>query len=127
MFVDIDKNFILGAHGLSPDIGLVERHEVECSPWQTVTAEGERLGIEKIAVDPFNPAGLAADVPRCTNVTGAIFESYCDPVPGFKLALLYIHGSPHLDSNSASLRSISSFVRIFFSIKIASMLAIQRS
>ena len=57
----------------------------------------------------------------------AIFESYCDPVPSFKLTRLYIHGSPHLDSNSASLRSISSFVRIFFSIRIASMLAIQRS
>ena len=88
MFVDIDKNFILGAHGLSPDIGLVERHEVECSPWQTVTAEGERLGVEKIAVDPLNPAGLAADVPRCTNVTGAIFESYRHPVPSFKLTRL---------------------------------------
>jgi len=85
MFVDIDQNFILGANGLSEDIGLVERHEIECSPWQAVTTEGERLGIEKIAVDAFNPAGLAADVPRCANVTRAISEFYCDSVPCSKL------------------------------------------
>ena len=38
MFVDIDKNFVLGAHRLSPDIGLIERHEIECSLWQAVAA-----------------------------------------------------------------------------------------
>jgi hypothetical protein len=45
MFVDIDKNFILGAHGLSPDIGVVERHEIECSPRQAVAAVSQALRI----------------------------------------------------------------------------------
>ena len=85
MFVNIDKNFMLGAHGLSPDIGLVKRHEIECSHWQAIATEGKGLGIEKIAVDAFNPAGLAADVPGCTNVTRSIFEFYCDSVSCFKL------------------------------------------
>ena len=84
MFVDIDKNFILGAHGLSPDIGLVKRHEIECSLWQPVATVSERLGIEEIAVDAFDPAGLATNVPRCANVTRAIFEFYCDAVSWFK-------------------------------------------
>jgi len=45
MFVDIDKNFILGAHGLSPDIGLIERHEIECSSRQSVAAVSQALRI----------------------------------------------------------------------------------
>jgi hypothetical protein len=86
MFVDIDKNFVLGAHGLAPDIGLVKRHEIECSHWQAVATESEQLGIEEIAVDTFNPAGLAADVPWGSDMARAILELYFNPVARFEFS-----------------------------------------
>ena len=85
MFVDIDKNFVLRTYGLWPNIGLIEGNQIESPLGQAVATEGKRLGIEKIAVDAFNPAGLAADVPRRANVTRSIFEFYCDSVSCFKL------------------------------------------
>ena len=85
MFVDIDKNFVLRTYGLWPNIGLIEGNQIESPLGQSVATESERLGIEEIAVDTFNPAGLAADVPGCTNVTRAIFEFYSNPVSCFEL------------------------------------------
>jgi hypothetical protein len=78
MFVDIDKKFVLRTYGLWPNIGLIEDNQVESPLGQSVATESERLRIEEIAVNTFNPTGLAADVPRRTNVTRAIFEFYCD-------------------------------------------------
>jgi len=85
MFVDIDKNFVLRTYGLWPNIGLIEGNQIESPLGQAVATESERLGIKEITVDTFNPAGLAADVPRCANVARAIFEFYCDSVSCFKL------------------------------------------
>ena len=85
MFVDIDKNLVLGTYGLWPNIGLIEGNQIESPLGQSVATESERLGIEEIAVNMFNPTGLAADVPRRTNVTRAIFEFYCDSVSCSKL------------------------------------------
>ena len=85
MFVDIDKNFVLGAHGLSPNIGLIEGNQIESPLGQSVATESERLGIEEIAINSFNPAGLAANVPRCANMARAIFEFYSNPVSCFEL------------------------------------------
>ena len=85
MFVDIDKNFVLRAYGLSPNIGLIEGNQIESPLGQSVATESERLGIEEIAINAFNPAGLAANVPRCANMARAIFEFYCNPVSCFEL------------------------------------------
>ena len=85
MFVDIDKNFVLGTYGLSPNIGLIEGNQIESPLGQSVATESERLGVEEIAVNAFNPTGLAANVPRCANMAGAIFEFYCNRVSCFEL------------------------------------------
>ena len=85
MFVNIDKNFVLGGHGMSPNIGLIEGNQIESPLGQSVATESERLGIGEITMDSFNPAGLTADVPRCANVARAIFELYRDSVSYLKL------------------------------------------
>ena len=85
MFVNIDKNFVLGGHGMSPNIGLIEGNQIKSPLGQSVATESERFGIEEITMDSFNPAGLTADVPRCANVARAILEFYCNSVSCFKL------------------------------------------
>ena len=127
MIVKIDQNFVFGACGFAEYFGVIEGDQIECFFRQTILTEGEQLGIEKFAVNSFNPAALAADIPGRAQMAGAVFEFDGHPITGFKPAGGGSHGSPHLDSNTASFLSISSLVRIFFSIRIASMLAIQRS
>ena len=85
MFVDIDKNFVLRTYRLWPNIGLIEGNQIEGPLRQSVATESERLGIEEIAINSFNPAGLAANVPRCANMAGAIFEFYRDSISLLKL------------------------------------------
>jgi hypothetical protein len=84
VLVNIDENFVLGARGFSPNIVLIEGNQIESPLRQSVAAESERLRIQEIAVNAFNPAGLAANVPRCANVTRAIFEFYLDSVSRLK-------------------------------------------
>src|SRR5574341_111810 len=127
MVVNIDENFVFRTRCFPEYLALLEAHQIESFLRQTVATESERLGIQKIAVDPFNPTALSTNIPGCTNMTGTVFELYLDAVAGLESAAGIVHGSPHLASNSASLRSISSLVRIFFSMRMASMLAIQRS
>ncbi len=127
MLVDIDQELVRLGGSVAPDIALMERDQIERLFRQAVTTECQQLRIEKFAVNALDPAGLAADIPWCSEVARPVFQSYFHPVTRFKPAHGGIHGSPHLESNSANLRSISSRVRIFFSTRIASMLAIQRS
>lgn len=126
MLVDIDEQLVCPG-ALSPDIAVMKGHEVERFFRQAVTSERQRLGVEKFAVHTFDPTGFAANIPGRSEVARPVFKSYFDPVSRLKFSADRIHGSPHRESNSASLRSISSVVRIFFSTSIASILAIQRS
>src|SRR5512145_1495841 len=127
MVVNVDQHFVVGTARSSEYVTKCKGDQVKRPLRQTVAAERQQLGIEKLAVYPLNPAGLAANVPRSANVTGPVLELHFYPVSRFELARRLTHDSPHLASNSASLRSISSLVRMFFSIRIVSILAIQRS
>src|SRR5206468_11770402 len=122
MLINIDQNLIRRSCSPAPYIGLIESHEIECSFGQAVTSISERFRVEKIAVDAFDPTSLAANVPGCAYMPRPIFQFHRDTVPGFELARLGVHGSPHSFSNSPRRRSISSLVRIFFSIRMVSML-----
>ncbi len=62
-----------------------------------------------------------------TDVPGRIVHSHTYAIARLELYDARAHGSPHLFSNSATFRSISSVVRIFFSARIVSTLTIQRS
>jgi hypothetical protein len=84
VLVNIDENFVLGARGLSPNIRLIKGNQIESPLRQSVAAESERLRIQEIAVNGFNPAGLAANVPRRAKVTRAILEFNCDSVSRLK-------------------------------------------
>src|SRR5581483_6551430 len=127
VIVNIDENFVAVFGRAAPHITLVEGDEIKRLLRQAVPAEGKRFRIEKIAVDPLYPAALAANVPGRAQVAGPVLEFHFHPVAGFESNGALAHGSPHWRSNLASFSSISSLLRIFFSIRIASMLAIQRS
>ena len=64
---------------------------------------------------------------RRPDVAGPVLHAHAHAVARLEPARRRAHGAPHFFSNSATLRSISSRVRIFFSIRMDSMLAIQRS
>jgi len=126
VFKDIHQNFVSWSLRCSPYIGLIKGDQIKCAFGQSVTAVTERLRIEKLAVCSFNPSGFAANIPRGANVAGSVIGAHPHAIARLEFPT-WTHGSPHLASNSASLRSISSLVRIFFSIKMVSMLAIHRS
>src|SRR5438034_9289498 len=88
---------------------------------------GERFGVEKLAMNLFDPSGLAANIPRGTDVARTVLHTHAHSIARLELASAPAHGSPHFSSNSACFRSISSRIRMFFSTRIVSMLAIQRS
>src|ERR687891_2174815 len=127
MVINIDEDFVLRSIGLTPHVGLIENHQIESSFRQAVAAVGQRFGVEKVAIDSLDPTGLAANVPWRADMPRPVLESHRDAVARLESAGAFAHGSPHSFSNSARRRSISSLVRIFFSIRIVSMLAIQRS
>ena len=58
---------------------------------------------------------------------GRELRKHADGISRSKHSLVHNQGSPHRFSNSANFLSISSPVRIFFSVKIFSMLTIQRA
>src|SRR5215470_4408845 len=81
MFVDLDVDGVAGVAAIAgPYLGLSEAHAIEGLGRQAVAPVGQFLGVRKGAAQPFDHAGLAADVVGRANVPGRISTAHRDAV-----------------------------------------------
>ena len=105
MVVNVDQNFVASVRRFSEYVWVTKSDQVKRPFGQAVATKRERLRIEKITVNAFDPTGFAANIPGRAQVPRPVLEFDFDPITRFKLAGRLVHGRPHLESNSASLPS----------------------
>src|SRR5215210_968524 len=123
MLVDVGVKVIFGVTlVVVPEVGLQKANLVEGPFGQARMPVGEFFRIRKLADHGFDPPGLPFEVSWGAHVAGLRRGQDPDAV-----AWLESHGPPQRRSVSAALSSISSVVRISFSMRSFSVAATQRS
>src|SRR5687767_4259347 len=120
VLVDVDKQLIVRFFVAIPEIALPETDQVERLAGQAVFGVGQLFGVAEGTVVVLDPAGLATHVERRADVAGRVREAHPDSIAGLEASGHLVHGSPQRSSSSATLRSISSRVRMPFSISSVS-------